>query len=106
ALAGFAALALYTALPGGATTTRTPAEPRRLAVLPFRNLKPDAETDFLGFSLANEVITKLDIVNSVAVCPSSYIDKYRYKEVEPKKAADELNVDILMTARISNRRMT
>jgi Transcriptional regulatory protein, C terminal len=33
--------------------------PHRLAILPFQNLQEDVNTDFLGFSLADAVITNL-----------------------------------------------
>ncbi|MCI0338279.1 MAG: winged helix-turn-helix domain-containing protein [Acidobacteria bacterium] len=68
-----------------------------LAVLPFRNLKPDPSTDFLGFSLADAVITKLNYINSLTVRPSAYVYKYRNQEIEPQRVANELNVDILLT---------
>ncbi|HUK43061.1 MAG TPA: protein kinase [Candidatus Bathyarchaeia archaeon] len=71
--------------------------PRSLAVLPFRNLNGDPKSDFLGFSLADEIITKLDYVNSLTVRPSSSVDKYRDQAVDPKKVAEELNVDTLLT---------
>jgi DNA-binding winged helix-turn-helix (wHTH) protein/TolB-like protein len=80
-----------------AAAARKDASPRRLAILPFRNLKPDAQTDFLGFSLADATITKLGYVGSLVVRPSSYVDKYRGQDVEPKQVAAELNVDTLMT---------
>jgi len=75
----------------------TPKGPRSLAILPFRNLNADPKSDFLGFSLANEIITKLDYVNSLTVRPSSSIDKYRDQIVDPKKVAADLNVDTLLT---------
>ncbi len=74
----------------------TSEEPRSLAVLPFRNLTPDAKTDFLGYSLADEIITKLDYVNALTVRPSSSIDKYRNQIVDPNKVAADLNVDTLL----------
>ncbi len=74
-----------------------PPAPRSLAVLPFRNLNGDPKTDFLGFSLANEIITKLDYVNALTVRPSSSIDKYRDQVVDPQKVAADLNVDTLLT---------
>jgi DNA-binding winged helix-turn-helix (wHTH) protein/TolB-like protein/tetratricopeptide (TPR) repeat protein len=69
----------------------------RLAVLPFRNLQPDASTDFLGFPLADAVITKLNYVSSVTVRPSAYVYKYRNQEIDPRRIAKELNVDTLLT---------
>ena len=70
---------------------------RSLAVLPFRNLDGDPKTDFLGFSLADEIITKLDYVNALTVRPSSSVDKYRNQIIDPKKVAADLNVDTLLT---------
>jgi TolB-like protein len=75
----------------------TSARPRSLAILPFRNLKQDPETDFLGFSLADAIITKLGYVNALTIRPSSSIDKYRNQIVDPKKVAADLDVDTLLT---------
>ena len=96
----FAALLLFgAALVAWRFSTRssTGGSPRTLAILPFHNLRPDAATDFLGFSLADEVITKLSYVGSLAVRPSSAIARYRSREVEPRAAARELNVETLLT---------
>jgi|HubBroStandDraft_6_1064221.scaffolds.fasta_scaffold06104_2 serine/threonine protein kinase/tetratricopeptide (TPR) repeat protein len=71
--------------------------PRSLAILPFRNLNGDPQTDFLGFSLADEIITKLDYVNSLVVRPSYSVDKYRDRVVDPKTVAEDLKVDTLLT---------
>lgn len=70
---------------------------RSLAVLPFRNLKQEAKTEFLGFSLADSIITKLGYVSSLTVRPSSYVDKYRAREIDPKRVAVELNINTLLT---------
>ncbi len=78
------------------TNALSPA-PRSLAVLPFRNLKQDPETDFLGFSLADAIITKLGYVNALTVRPSSSIDRYRNQVLDPQKVAAELRVDTLLT---------
>ena len=71
--------------------------PRSLAILPFRNLNGDPQTDFLGFSLADEIITKLDYVNALTVRPSSSVNKYRDQVIDPRKVAADLNVDTLLT---------
>ena len=70
---------------------------RSLAILPFRNLRQDPETDFLGFSLADAVITKLGYIKTFIIRPSSSVDKYRNQLVDPKKVAADLNVDVLLT---------
>jgi DNA-binding winged helix-turn-helix (wHTH) protein/TolB-like protein len=80
-----------------ARSSRDSTKPRTLAILPFRNLKPDVETDFLGFSLADAVITKLGYVSALIVRPSSYVDKYRNQIIDPKMVASELNVNTLLT---------
>src|SRR5581483_9795044 len=78
------------------STARANAQPRRLAILPFRNLKPDAATDFLGGSLADSITTKLGGIRSLIIRPSAYVNKYE-GNVDPKRVAKELNVDTLMT---------
>lgn len=70
---------------------------RTLAILPFRNLKADRDWDFLGVSLADAIITKLDYVSTVIVRPSSYVEKYRNREVDARTVAGELNVNTLLT---------
>jgi len=102
-------VALFIALLVGAALVGTPAmrkvwrptkitaTPRTLAVLPFRNLRPDSETDFLGFSLADAIITKLGDARELTVRPSSSVDQYRNQVVNPQKAAADLHVDTLLT---------
>lgn len=76
---------------------QTPALHRRLAVLPFQNLQPDANTDFLEFSLADAIITKLGYVSELNVRPSYAVQKYRAQPIAIKKVASELDADTLLT---------
>jgi DNA-binding winged helix-turn-helix (wHTH) protein/TolB-like protein len=71
--------------------------PRRLAVLPFQNLQQDPNTDFLGYSLADAVITKLGYVRELSVRPSYAVQKYRSQVIDIRKAAADLDVDTLLT---------
>ena len=73
------------------------AGPRSLAILPFQNLRLDPDSDFLGFSLADAVITKLDYVRSLTVRPSTAVQKYRNQVIDIPKVAADLNVDTLLT---------
>ena len=73
------------------------SSPRSLAVLPFRNLRQETSPDFLGFALADAVVTKLGYVGSLTVRPSSYVDKYRAQEIDPKRVAVDLNINTLVT---------
>jgi DNA-binding winged helix-turn-helix (wHTH) protein/TolB-like protein len=70
--------------------------PRRLAVLPFQNLQPNVDTDFLGFSLADAVITKLGYLSELTVRPSYAVQKYRSQTIDIPKVAMDLNVDTLL----------
>jgi DNA-binding winged helix-turn-helix (wHTH) protein/TolB-like protein len=70
--------------------------PRRLAVLPFKNLQDDAKTDFLGFSLADAIITKLGYVSELNVRPSYSVQKYEKQPIDIPKIAADLNVDTLL----------
>jgi DNA-binding winged helix-turn-helix (wHTH) protein/TolB-like protein/Tfp pilus assembly protein PilF len=75
----------------------TNLHPRSLAILPFHSLKGDAENDFLGFSLADAIITKLGVVRSLTVRPSSAVERYRHQAADFQRAAAELHVDTLLT---------
>jgi DNA-binding winged helix-turn-helix (wHTH) protein/TolB-like protein len=78
---------------------RPSAARRSLAILPFQSLKQDPDNDFLGFSLADAVITKLDYVSSLTVRPSVAVQKYRNQMIEIPRVARELNVDTLLIGR-------
>ena len=73
-----------------------PATPRSLAILPLQNLKRDPNSDFLGFSLADAVITKLDYVSSLTVRPSAAVEKYRDKSIDIQSVGADLKVDTLL----------
>jgi DNA-binding winged helix-turn-helix (wHTH) protein/TolB-like protein/Flp pilus assembly protein TadD len=79
-------------------TTHNAPPLRTLAVLPFQNLQPNAREDFLGYSLADAVITKMGYISSLSVRPSTAIEKYRNQPIDAAKVAAELNVDTLLTA--------
>ena len=72
-------------------------EPRSLAILPLQNLRQNRDDDFLGFSLADAVITKLNYVSSLTVRPSAAVEKYRDEIVDVQAAAADLKVDTLLT---------
>lgn len=75
-------------------------QPRSLAVLPFQNLRANAESEFLGFSLADAVITKLGYVSELSVRPSYAVQKYKAQPIDLRRVASDLNVDTLLTGTI------
>lgn len=76
---------------------RPAATPRRLAILPFKNLRGNAEDQFLALSLADAVITRLGSIRQLIVRPSYDIQKYTTQAVDLSKVAADLGVDAVLT---------
>jgi serine/threonine protein kinase/Tfp pilus assembly protein PilF len=83
--------------PSSVTDSMTATHRRRLAILPLRNLANDAEIDFLGFALADSVITQLAPLKSLIVRPSSAVEKYRNQVVDPRLVGREMQVDTILS---------
>ncbi len=79
------------------TASLTGTHRRRLAILPLRNLANEAEIDFLGFALADSVITQLAPLKSLIVRPSSAVEKYRNQVVDPRSVGRELQVETILS---------
>jgi len=74
-----------------------------IAVLPFENTKPDIDTDYLGFSMADRIIGGLNYLKGITVRPSSSVRKYlNNKLYSPRNAGEELNVDYVLTGNYLN----
>lgn len=93
----FIVVGIYLFRRGSETTASDAQPPRRLAVLPFTNLRSDPQTDFLGFALADQIIGNLAYVKTLIVRPSSAIRKYQTESVDAAGAGQELNVDLVLT---------
>ena len=65
----------------------------RLIVLPFRVLRPDAETDFLAFSLADAVTSGLSGLQSLVVRSSLAASRFASDAPDLKAIASEAAVD-------------
>jgi serine/threonine protein kinase/tetratricopeptide (TPR) repeat protein len=70
---------------------------RRLAILPLRNLTGEAEIEYLGFALADSVITQLACIKALIVRPSSAVERYRNQVVDPKVIGRELQVETILS---------
>ena len=70
---------------------------QKLAILPFSNIRPDNETDFLGYALSDEIINRLGFLKSLIVRPSTAVRQYRGKEVSPELVGQELDVSLILT---------
>ncbi len=67
-----------------------------IAVLPFHNSKPNSETDYLGFALADQIIGDLRYFKNIVVRPSSSVRKYEKKVVDSKTVGEELHVSYVL----------
>jgi TolB-like protein len=76
------------------TRTRAMAQAlTRVVVLPFRVLRPDPETDFLAFSLADAITTSLAGIGSLVVRSSATAARFAGDTPDIKALAVEADVD-------------
>ena len=78
-------------------TTVLTLEDRTIAILPFSNTKPDPDTDFLGFAIANQIIGDLDYNKNVIVRPASSIRQYDKQVFDAINVANDLKVNYVLT---------
>ena len=69
----------------------------RLIALPFRVLRPDPDTDFLAFSLADAITTSLSHLDSLVVRSSLAAAQYASETPDLKTIARDANVDVVLT---------
>jgi serine/threonine protein kinase len=69
----------------------------RLAVLPFRQLKPDADTDYLGPSLADALASSLAGLESLVVRSTLKSARYAQPPLDLDRIATDLAVDVVLT---------
>jgi len=74
-----------------------PGHVTRLMVLPFRLLRPDAETDFLAFSLPDAVTASLGGLKSLVVRSSMAAARFAGEVADPKKIGAEADVDVIVS---------
>jgi serine/threonine protein kinase len=79
---------------GGAATLRRMT---RLIVLPFRLLRPDAEIDFLSFSLADAITDSLGGLESLIVRSSLAAARFKEGTPDPATLASAVDVDAAVT---------
>ena len=74
-----------------------------LAVLPFQNKSPDAETEYLSDGLAESLIYGLSQLPDLKVSPTSSVFRYKGKETDPIEIGKQLGVNAVMTGRVAQR---
>ncbi|MEX2270871.1 MAG: protein kinase [Vicinamibacterales bacterium] len=85
------------ALALGTTDTGADARPlTRLIVLPLRVLRPDPETDFLAFSLADAITSSLSGLQSLVVRSSAVAGSIGADAADVKHLAGQAQVDVVL----------
>ncbi len=74
----------------------TPSPVKKLAVLPFDPPGGDPDREYLGYSLAGDVITRLSYLNGVVVRPFSAVRKYGNTDLSRAEMARQLDVEFIL----------
>lgn len=69
---------------------------KKIAVLPFSNIKDDPETNFLGFALADQIIGSMAYSKNILIRPSSSVRKFQSNLIDLASVAEELKVDFIL----------
>jgi serine/threonine protein kinase/tetratricopeptide (TPR) repeat protein len=77
--------------------SRPPRPMTRLIVLPFRLLRPDADIDFLAFSLSDALTTSLSGLDSLLVRSSLTASRFAAEPVDLEMVAARADVDCVLT---------
>lgn len=72
-----------------------------LAVLPFTNVTADPNTEYLSDGLTESLIGNLSQLPNMTVRPRSSVFRYRSKDPDPQKVASELQVNAVVTGRVT-----
>ena len=89
-------------------STRNPAGISSLAVLPFSYDRSDASHEFLADGITEEVINNLAQIPGLRVMARTTVFHYKGQDVDPQQVGHKLNVDAILTGRLShhNEQMT
>ena len=104
-----AAVALVVLIVAGALfayylrTGKTDVSIHSIAVLPFQNKSSVADTEYLSDGLAESLIYRLSQLPNLKVSPTSSVMRYKGKDTDIAQLAKELEVDAVMSGRVSQR---
>jgi len=74
-----------------------------MAVLPFVNVNANSDMEYLSDGLTDSLINSLSQLPKLKVIARSSVFSYKGKEIEPQAVGRELNVQALVTGRITQR---
>ena len=73
---------------------------RSIAVLPFKTLEAEGDTQYLGAGLADLLSTKLSQIKQLTVRPPSEVRRYINTTIDPERAGHELGVDCVLSGEV------
>lgn len=73
---------------------------RSVAVLPFRQLSPQNEDEYLGLGLADALITQLSNLRQLITRPTSSVLRYASPATDPLTAGRELGVEAVLEGHV------
>jgi serine/threonine protein kinase/Flp pilus assembly protein TadD len=74
-----------------------------IAVLPFQNKSSDTDTEYLSDGLAESLVYRLSQLPNLKVSPTSSVMRYKGKDTDITQIAKELEVDAVLSGRVSER---
>ena len=80
----------------GASTTAI----QSIAVLPFVDDSPDADSEYLDDEIAESLVNSLAKLPKLRVVPRSVMVNYKGRNIDPRKVGQELNVRAVVTGRV------
>jgi serine/threonine protein kinase/tetratricopeptide (TPR) repeat protein len=97
------ALVLLLAVVGWFALRTPPQAIRSVAVLPFTTASGDASAEDLSDGMTESVIDTISQVPGVRVMSRSSVGRYKQQNVDSQKAGHDLNVDAVLTGRMTQR---
>ncbi len=74
-----------------------------IAVMPLVNDSGNPDTEFLSDGMTETLINSLSQIPNLSVKARSSVFRYKGKEIDPKKVASELGVQVILTGRVIQR---
>ena len=74
---------------------------RSIAILPFVNVNPDPDTEYLSDGLAQSLIDRLSRIPKLRVLASSTTFTYKGRHVDPRQVGRDLDVDALLQGKVT-----
>ena len=71
-----------------------------LAVMPFVNVGADPNTEYLSDGISENLINNLSQLPKLRVVPRSLVFAYKGREIDPRKAGEELHVRAILMGRV------